>query len=237
MTRRLKDSPSPSGRGSGRGNGAKQDVSGHPLLSRRERETRITPYSATLWEGRTVGLLGGSFNPAHEGHRHISLYALKMLGLDAVWWMVSPQNPLKSAKDMASLHTRLRDASAVAAHPKIFVTDIESQMGTRFTADTLKALKKHFPRTRFIWLMGADNLHQFHRWKNWQEIFRAVPVCVLARPPQGNLVRASKAVGRFRGGLTGGPLAGAKLPALKILHIPLNAQSATAIRSARKNRG
>lgn len=196
----------------------------------------ITPYTKNMWEGRTVGLLGGSFNPAHEGHRHISLYALKMLGLDAVWWMVSPQNPLKSGKDMADIGTRLRDANAIAAHPKIFVTDIESQMGTRYTADTLKALKKHFPRTKFVWLMGADNLHQFHRWKNWQEIFKAVPVCVLARPPQGNLVRMSKAVDRFRAYLTDKPLASTTLPALKILHIPLNTQSATAIRAARKTR-
>src|SRR5205814_9002 len=119
----------------------------------------------------TVGLLGGSFNPAHEGHRHISLYALKMLGLDAVWWMVSPQNPLKSKKDMAPLKTRMQSARDVSRHPKIFVTDIETHLGTQYTADTLSSLQEHFPRTKFVWLMGTDNLRQIHRWQEWQSIF------------------------------------------------------------------
>ncbi|HYD19796.1 MAG TPA: nicotinate-nucleotide adenylyltransferase, partial [Patescibacteria group bacterium] len=131
--------------------------------------------TAELWQNRTVGLLGGSFNPAHDGHRHISLYALRLLGLDAVWWMVSPQNPLKSAKEMASLATRMAGAIAASHHPKIHVTDIEQHLNTRYTADTLRALQARFPRTKFVWLMGTDNLRQFHRWQEWQEIFKMVP--------------------------------------------------------------
>src|SRR5882757_8172127 len=107
------------------------------------------PHQSGLWSNRTVGPLGGSFNPAHEGHRHISLYALKLLGLDAVWWMVSPQNPLKPVHGMASLVERMADAVNASDHPDIYVTDIEQQMNTRYTADTLIALKNHFPQTNF----------------------------------------------------------------------------------------
>ena len=196
------------------------------------------PYNRELWDGRTVGLLGGSFNPAHGGHRHISLYALKMLGLDAVWWMVSPQNPLKSRKDMAPLKERMGSAEAVSKHPQIFVTDIEQHLNTRFTADTLKELQSHFPRTHFVWLMGTDNLRQIHRWQHWQEIFKMVPVCVLDRPPRHNAVRACKASERFRAYLIpqekAATLKDAALPAWTILHIPLNSLSATELRARRK---
>jgi nicotinate-nucleotide adenylyltransferase len=109
-----------------------------------------SPHQSTLWSNRTVGLLGGSFNPAHEGHRHISLYALKLLGLDAVWWVVSPQNPLKSTTGMASFEKRMASAYEVSDHPDIYVTDIEQQMNTHYAIDTLAALKNHFPRTSFI---------------------------------------------------------------------------------------
>jgi nicotinate-nucleotide adenylyltransferase len=202
----------------------------------------ISSYSrSNLWDKRTVGLLGGSFNPAHEGHRHISLYALKMLGLDAVWWMVSPQNPLKPTKDMAPLEKRLEAARTASRHPKIYVTDIETRLNTRYTVDTLAALKTHFPRTRFIWLMGADNLRQFHRWHRWQDIFKSVPVCVLDRPPRHDSVRACPAAGRFRPYLIDQSKCAAlkrlSPPAWTILHIPLDDTSATAIRAAgRKNR-
>jgi nicotinate-nucleotide adenylyltransferase len=121
--------------------------------------------NAPRFYGRTVGLLGGSFNPAHAGHRHISVQAMQRLGLDAVWWLVSPQNPLKSAKDMAPQAVRLAKAGAVAAHPAIFATDIETQLGTQFTVDTLTQLQKYHPNVRFIFLMGADSLASFHRWK------------------------------------------------------------------------
>ena len=195
-------------------------------------------YTRELWQNRTVGLLGGSFNPAHEGHRHISLYALKMLGLDAVWWMVSPQNPLKSRKDMAPLAERMESARIASHHPKIHVTDIEQHLNTRYTADTLRALQAHFPRTHFVWLMGTDNLRQFHRWQEWQEIFKMVPVCVLDRPPRHNAIKACPAANRFRPYMLeqakAMTLKSAPLPAWTILHIPLNDMSATKIRAARK---
>ena len=195
-------------------------------------------HQSGLWSNRTVGLLGGSFNPAHEGHRHISLYALKLLGLDAVWWMVSPQNPLKSTKNMASLEKRMADAIAVSDHPGIYVTDIEQQMNTRYTAHTLTALKTHFPHTNFVWLMGTDNLLQVHRWRDWERIFNLVPVAVLDRPPRGNNIRSCLALERFRSSLL--PQDRAQLlktatpPAWTILHIPLNEQSATNIRERSK---
>lgn len=194
--------------------------------------------SQNLWHNRTVGLLGGSFNPAHEGHRHISLYALKMLGLDAVWWMVSPQNPLKPVKGMAPLEQRVDKAIAVSNNPKIFVTDIETRFGTQFTADTLTALRQHFPTTRFIWLMGTDNLQQVHRWERWEEIFQTVPVCVIDRPPRHISVRNSVAAQRFRPYLRpmerAAALKWAKAPAWCILHTPLNNTSATEIRNKAK---
>jgi nicotinate-nucleotide adenylyltransferase len=197
-----------------------------------------SPHQSNLWAGRTVGLLGGSFNPAHEGHRHISLYALKLLGIDAVWWMVSPQNPLKSSTGMASLEERIAGAEKVSDHPAIFVTDIERHMHTRYTADTLTELQKHFPHTQFIWLMGADNLRQVHRWRNWQRIFNQVPVAVLDRPPRGSAIKSCPALERFRASLK--PQEQAQLlkthkpPVWTILHLPLNPLSATEIRERRK---
>src|SRR5580698_9005109 len=113
----------------------------------------IHPHSGPSFARMRIGLLGGSFNPAHAGHLEMSLHALKRLGLDQVWWLVNPQNPLKPSAGMAPLKERLRDASALARHPKIIVTDIQAQLNTRYTIDTLHALKRHFPRTRFIWLM------------------------------------------------------------------------------------
>lgn len=200
-----------------------------------------SPSSAAtnLWANRTVGLLGGSFNPAHEGHRHISLYALKYLGLDAVWWMVSPQNPLKSTRDMAPQSERMMSGiKASRGHPAIVVTDIERALHTRYTADTLEALKKLFPHTRFVWLMGTDNLRQIHHWQEWQKIFDLVPVAVLDRPPRGNSLKSCPAFERFRNALKpqeqAKTLKTSKTPAWTILHIPLNTQSATQIRERRK---
>jgi nicotinate-nucleotide adenylyltransferase len=128
-----------------------------------------------------VGILGGSFNPAHEGHLHISLLALKLLKLDEVWWMVSPQNPLKSADGMAPLEDRLTEARALVRHPNIRITDIESRLGTTNTAESLAVLKRGFPKTRFVWLMGADNLKQISRWHQWTRIFNQVPIAVFDR--------------------------------------------------------
>lgn len=124
---------------------------------------------------RKIGLLGGSFNPAHEGHLHISKIALKKLKLDEIWWLVSPQNPLKPAKDMAPLSARLKSAEEIIAKSKkyagrIIASDIERKLATVYTADTLQQLRKKFPTHEFYWLMGADNLLQFPQWKNWERI-------------------------------------------------------------------
>jgi nicotinate-nucleotide adenylyltransferase len=129
-----------------------------------------------------TGLLGGSFNPAHLGHRRISLAAMRALGLDELWWLVSPGNPLKPADGMAPLAARLASAQAMTKGTPIVPTAIEAELGTRYTVDTLKALQHRFPNRRFIWIMGADNLDQFHRWRDWRGIARTMPIAVIARP-------------------------------------------------------
>ena len=131
---------------------------------------------------RRIGILGGSFNPAHDGHRHISLEALKRLRLDEVWWLVSPQNPLKPQEGMAPFEDRIEKAKSVADHPRIRVTDIEKGFATTYTAETLARLCRRFPNQRFVWLMGADNLSQISRWNRWTRIFHTVPVAVFDRP-------------------------------------------------------
>lgn len=131
--------------------------------------------------GKFIGLLGGSFNPAHDGHRHISLWALKKLGLDEIWWLVSPQNPLKPKHGMADLSERLAGAQKISNHPHIKVTAIEAMLGTNYTVDTLAALKQRWPAVKFIWIMGADNLVQFHHWRGWQEIAASVPMLIVDR--------------------------------------------------------
>lgn len=153
------------------------------------------------WGGRwrrRVGLLGGSFNPAHDGHRHISLTALSQLGLDEVWWLVSPQNPLKPADGMAAFDDRLATARRVARHPKIRVTGIEAALGTHFTIDTLTTLLRRFPKVRFVWLMGADNLAQIPRWRQWASIFKSLPVAVFDRSPYSYHALSGPAAHRFR---------------------------------------
>ncbi|HLF58956.1 MAG TPA: nicotinate-nucleotide adenylyltransferase [Alphaproteobacteria bacterium] len=147
---------------------------------------------------RAVGVLGGSFNPAHEGHRYISLQALKRLGLDEIWWMVSPQNPLKPSRGMAPYSARIESARERASHPRIKVTDIERRLGTRYTAHSLQALKRRFPRVQFVWLMGADNLIEIPHWEEWPAIFEAVPIAVFSRPTYSLRARCSKAAHRFR---------------------------------------
>ena len=198
---------------------------------------RLHPRAGAAWAGRRVGLLGGSFNPAHAGHRHISLEALKRLRLDEVWWLVSPQNPLKPAAGMAPYPERLAEARRVADHPRLRVTDIEGQLGTRYTADTLAALRRRFPRTRFVWLMGADNLVQIRRWARWRDIFALMPIAILARNPYlHGAIRGSAAV-RFarvrRPVREAGRLAGMRPPAWIFLPIPLHPASATALRRQR----
>lgn len=145
-----------------------------------------------------IGLLGGSFNPAHAAHRRISLFALRALGLDEVWWMVSPGNPLKPSTGMAPLAARVRSAQAAARAAPIRVTAIERELGTRYTVDTLRALKSLFPRRRFVWIMGADNLAQFHLWKDWRQIAREMPIAVIARPGYDDRALASPAMAWLR---------------------------------------
>lgn len=132
---------------------------------------------------RVIGLLGGSFNPAHEGHLFISLKAMRHLGLDEIWWLVSPQNPLKSNKDMADFETRYQSALGWARHNRIHVSDLEQKLGNAYTAKTIRWLRRHKPQYAFVWLMGADNLRQIHRWRDWQTIFNEVPVAIYTRAP------------------------------------------------------
>lgn len=186
--------------------------------------------------GARIGLLGGSFNPAHEGHLHISRLALDILQLDAIWWLVSPQNPLKSADEMAPFAARFASAEAMARHPRIVPSDIESHLGTRYTADTLAELQRHFPRTRFVWFMGADNLIQLPRWGRWEEITSHVPIAVWGRPGYSARAMVGKVAQRFARNRipleAAGQLALANPPAWMFLPIRLHPASATALRQA-----
>lgn len=145
-----------------------------------------------------TGLMGGSFNPAHGGHRAISLFALDALGLDDLWWLVSPGNPLKPVEGMAPLLARLASAKTQARRSRITPTAIEAQLGTRYTIDTLRALVRKFPKRQFIWIMGSDNLAQFHRWKNWRDIARIMPIAVIARPGYDRHAHGAVAMGWLR---------------------------------------
>jgi len=183
-----------------------------------------------------TGLLGGSFNPAHGGHRRITLHAAKALGLDETWWMVSPGNPLKEAEGMAPLPCRFASARRAASGLPVRVTAIERELGTRYTMDTLKALRRRFARRRFIWIMGSDNLAQFHRWRDWRKIATAVPIAVVGRPGYDGAARAAPAMGWLRSFVR--PAAKARnwtewrLPALVLLDLPPDPTSATGIRAA-----
>jgi nicotinate-nucleotide adenylyltransferase len=189
---------------------------------------------------RRIGLLGGSFNPAHRGHLHVSLAALRRLGLDEVWWLVSPQNPLKSGDGMASLGARLTDARALARHPRIRVSALEEDFGTRYTVDTLEALRRRWPRLRFVWLMGADILIQLPRWKRWRRMLTLAPIAVFDRPGYGLRALAGPAAARnarFR--LPEARIAtlpDAHPPAWAFLHGPLDWTSATELRARRADR-
>lgn len=145
-----------------------------------------------------MGLLGGSFNPAHGGHLHISRLAIQKLGLDQIWWLVSPQNPLKPVSGMMRLEQRVETAKTAATDPRIRVTDIEAQLGTQFTLDTLNSLKQLFPNNKFVWLMGADNLAQMPHWRRWKALMNAVPIAVLGRPTYSLRALNSLAAQRFR---------------------------------------
>ncbi len=190
-----------------------------------------------LGPGMRVGLLGGSFNPAHEGHAHIARTALTRLRLGRVIWLVSPQNPLKTARATASLAERMAGARRFAAGPRMIVSDLEARLGSRYTLDVVLRLKARYPAVRFVWLMGADNLASFHLWRGWQKIARSVPICVVARPGWGLAARLSPMARRFararRPASEAPRLAQMPPPAWIYLTAPHNSASSTAIRARR----
>jgi nicotinate-nucleotide adenylyltransferase len=186
--------------------------------------------------GLRVGLLGGSFDPPHAGHVHITLMALRRFRLDRVWWLVSPGNPLKHRRP-ADLPERLAMARALMRHPRVVVTDLEARLGTRHTAATLAALRRRFPGTRFVWLMGADNLATFHRWNDWPAILGSVPVGVLARPGGQLAAGLSPAARRFaharRPPEAASRLAHLPPPAWTLVMGPMRSVSSTELRLGR----
>lgn len=184
--------------------------------------------------GQVIGLLGGSFDPAHRGHAHITREALKRFGLDRVWWLVSPGNPLKE-HGPAPLDKRIARAREVMQHPRVEITGVEAHLNTRYTAQTLAALQQHYRGVRFVWLMGADNLAQFHLWQDWRQIMQSVPVGVLARPGQRISARMSRAAalyaphripGRYSQMLSRRPT-----PAWSFVNVPMLDVSSSAIRA------
>jgi nicotinate-nucleotide adenylyltransferase len=190
------------------------------------------PYAA---RDQAVGLLGGSFDPAHEGHVRITREALKRFGLDQVWWLVSPGNPLKK-RQPASLGERLAMARNVMRHPRVKVTALEAQLGTRRTADTIAVLRSIYPGVRFVWLMGADNLAQLHEWDNWRAIMDSVPVGVFARPGDRISARTSVAAQTYRNHRLSGSdaqlLGQSDAPAWAYVNIPMSDHSSTEIRAS-----
>jgi nicotinate-nucleotide adenylyltransferase len=191
-----------------------------------------------LKRGMTVGLYGGSFNPAHDGHAHVAETAKRRLGLDRVIWLVSPQNPLKSRHETADLGERLAGARALAQGYGMVVADVETRLGSNYTVDTIRGLKARFPGVKFVWIMGADSLASFHRWKGWTQIMHEVPIAVVSRPWISLKSRFSPAAlrfARFRKSPQSGPrLAYAKTPAWTFLFGRFNFQSSTALRARRK---
>ncbi|MCZ7660378.1 MAG: nicotinate-nucleotide adenylyltransferase [Xanthobacteraceae bacterium] len=191
--------------------------------------------------GLRIGLLGGSFNPPHAAHRAISLFAMKRLGLDRVWWLVTPGNPLKDPHVVPPLAERIAAARACARHPRIDVTGLEAAIGTRYTVDTVTWLLRHCASVRFVWLMGADNLASFHRWRQWREIAARLPFAVVDRGGTGPDVLASRAalaLARWRLPESAAPsLPGRRPPAwvfLRGVRLPI---SSTALRARLSQKG
>ncbi len=191
--------------------------------------------------GLKVGLFGGSFNPPHEGHRHVALTAMKRLGLDWVWWMVTPGNPLKDHAELAALGERLRAVRRIARHPRFVVTAFEAGHGLTFSADTIAYLKSRRPGVNFVWIVGADNLAGFHRWQNWRSIVEAVPVTVVDRPGASLSPLFSRAARVFEGARVDEAdirdFALRAPPAWAFLHAPLNPLSSSGLRTARRPSG
>ncbi len=182
------------------------------------------------YDGLRVGLFGGSFNPAHAGHRQLADVALNRLDLDVIWWLVTPQSPLKSADDVAALSRRVKSAKALADHPRMVVTIIEQDLGTRYTHATLAKLQKWFPHTEFVWLMGADNWRQFYKWQNWRKIAASIPIVIMARAPyavRGLSGFAARTLRRHRYSKQVRKMAA---PAWRYIQMPYNPLSSTQIR-------
>ena len=187
-----------------------------------------------------VGLFGGSFNPAHAGHLHISLMAIRKLNLDEIWWLVAPQNPLKSKIGMKSYRTRFESACKMALHPALRVTDIEYRLKIFYSAETILMLKKKYPRKHFVWIMGADTMGDFVRWRSWVDIFTMLPIAIFDRPPYAQGAIASKPLKRFSQFRVMDPdictLSAKEPPCWAFIHGRLNNESATTIRNISQNR-
>jgi nicotinate-nucleotide adenylyltransferase len=188
-------------------------------------------------DGQRIGLFGGSFNPAHRGHEMVALYALKKLRLDWVWWLVSPQNPLKDPRETSEYATRLAYTRQIARHPRFVVTDLEHQLGARTTAETLERLSPALRRGNFVWIMGADSFANLHRWHDWLEIPNALPLAVLARPGYSLRALGGPAATRFDAQQVPSFLAPQLVtmppPAWCFIPMPLRPESSTAIRKRR----
>ena len=195
-------------------------------------QTRVNPLSHNHL-GRAIGIFGGSFDPPHQGHVHITKEALKRFGLDEVWWMISPGNPLKS-HGPAPMSKRMEAARAMMDHPRVRISDFEYRNGTRYTAQTLRALLEYYPGARFVWLMGADNLAEFDHWQDWQWIMENVAVGVLARPGQRISARMSKAASIYRRyrlrGADARLLPHVRPPAWSFVNVPMIQISSTQLR-------
>jgi nicotinate-nucleotide adenylyltransferase len=186
--------------------------------------------------GQQIGLFGGTFNPPHEGHKQASLLALRRLRLDRIWWLVTPGNPLKENSGLPPLPTRVAAAARIAAHPLIEVTDFEADIGSRYSFDTLLWLRRRCAGVRFVWIMGADNLTNFHHWQHWREICDLMPIAVIDRPGstmRAMASRAAQALRRYRLDETDALLLSQRRPpALIFLHGRRSALSSTALRNA-----
>lgn len=198
-------------------------------------DLRLPPYAP----GLRIGLFGGSFNPAHDGHRMASLTALRRLQLDRVWWLVSPGNPLKDNRALPPLAQRIAFARELANHGRIHITGVEARLRTRYTADTLRALKRRCPGVRFVWIMGSDNLASFHRWNEWRTIARMMPIAVIDRPGSTHRSVSSPAgnwLARWRlPENQGGALAVRTPPAWIFLHGKRSDLSSTQLRENAEN--
>ncbi len=186
--------------------------------------------------GKRIGLMGGSFNPAHEGHLHISELAINNLNLDRIMWLVSPQNPLKPTEDMAPFHERMNHAEHMAKHnPKIIVSDVESKLGTTHSIDLLIEFKTRFPKIGFVWVMGADSMLQIDQWKDWKAIFSTLPIAIFARPEYSDSITSCVAAKHFSENRIdegqSAELIEMTAPAWAYLETPMHPESSTRIRA------